>query len=135
MTREELCSIPLTESKIRILDERIKALRVAATSLSAPLSPDKVQSSGAGDRIARIVANIVDVEAEMKETQIRLAELKVEANRLVDELPEPEQSVMALRYCCGYTWARVADETGYDERYVYKIGARALSILFPDRHC
>ena len=130
MTREEFCSIPLTEMRIRILKQSIASLRSLATSLSAPLGGDRVQSSGVSDRVGRIVADIADAEAEMEKEIQRLAELRLEAIKMVEQLPDPEQSIVRLRYIIGMTWERVADESGYDERYVYKIGHRAIEALF-----
>lgn len=130
MTREEFCSIPLTETRIRILKRNIAALRSLATSLSAPLGGDRVQSSGASDRVGRIVADIADAESEMDKEIQRLAELRLEAIRMVQALPEPEQSVMRLRFITGLTWEKVAEEADYEVRYVYKIGHRALDDLF-----
>lgn len=134
MTREEFCSIPLTEMRIRILKQSIASLRSLATSLSAPLGGDRVQSSGTSDRVGRIVADIADAEMDMEEQIKRLAELRLEALKLIQRLPEPDQSIMRLRYIVGMTWERVAVESDYDERYVYKIGHRALDLLFAIEH-
>lgn len=134
MTREEFCSIPLTEMRIRILKQSIAALRTLATSLSAPLGGDRVQSSGTSDRVGRIVADIADAEADMEKDIQRLARLRLEALELIRTLPEPDQSIMRLRYIVGMTWERVAEEADYDERYVYKIGHRALDLLFSIEH-
>ena len=130
MTREEFCSIPLTETKIRILKRNIAALRSLATSLSAPLGGDRVQSSGTSDRVGRIVADIADAESEMDKEIQRLAELRLEAIRMVQALPEPEQSIMRLRFITGLTWEKVAEEVGYTERSCYLIYGKAISTLF-----
>lgn len=130
MTREEFCSIPLTEMRIRILKQSIAALRTLATSLSAPLGGDRVQSSGVSDRVGRIVADIADAEAEMEKEIQRLAELRLEAIRMVEQLPEPDQSVMRLRYIVGKTWETIAEEVGYSERNCYLIQQKAMRQLF-----
>lgn len=130
MTREEFCSIPLTEMRIRILKQSIAALRTLATSLSAPLGGDRVQSSGTSDRVGRIVADIADAEADMEEQIKRLAELRLEALELIQRLPEPDQSIMRLRYIVGLTWERVAEEANYEISWTYRIGRRALDELF-----
>lgn len=130
MTREEFCSIPLTETKIRILKRNIAALRALATSLSAPLGGDRVQSSGTSDRVGRIVADIADAESEMDKEIQRLAELRLEAIKMVQALPEPEQSIMRLRFITGLTWEKVAEEVGYTERNCYLIYGKAISTLF-----
>lgn len=134
MTREEFVSIPLTDLKIRILQQSIATLRITATSLSAPLGGDRVQTSGATDRVGRIVAEIADAELEMDREIQHLAQLRLEAIQLVDGLPDPDQSVMRLRYIVGKHWEDVADEIGYDLRYTYRIGKRAIQRLFPIDH-
>ena len=131
MTREEFISIPLTDLKIRILQQSIATLRITATSLSAPLGGDRVQTSGATDRVGRIVAEIADAEMEMDREIQHLAQLRLEAIQLVDGLPDPDQSVMKLRYIVGKHWDEVADETGYEISWIYRIGKRALNSLFP----
>lgn len=132
MTREEFCSIPLTELRIRILKQSIASLRSLATSLSAPLGGDRVQSSGVSDRVGRIVADIADAEAEMEKEIRRLAQLRLEAIQLVEGLPDPDQSVMRLRYIVGAQWETIADEIGYTERNCYLIHNRAMRKLFND---
>ena len=130
MTREEFLAIPQTERRIRVLKRSIAALRELATSLSAPLGGDRVQSSGVNDRTGRLVAEIADAEAEMEKQIRRLAQLRLEAIRMIRALPEPEQSVMYLRFIAGLTWERVADEMSYSERSCYLICTRAVRILF-----
>ncbi len=134
MTREECMSIPLTDVNIRSLDQAIATLRITATSLSAPLGGDRVQTSGTTDRVGRIVAEIADAELEMDREIQHLAQLRLEAIQMVEGLPDPDQSVMRLRYIVGKHWDEVADETGYDLRYTYRIGRRAISRLFPIDH-
>lgn len=131
MTREEFVSIPQTEKRIRTLKRSIIALRSLATSLSAPLGGERVQASGHSDRTGRLVAEIADTEALLMQQIMRLTELRLEATRIVNSLPDPEQTIVYLRYICGLTWDRVAEESGYDARYVYKIGKKAINSLFP----
>jgi len=130
MTREEFCSIPLTEMRIRILKQSIAALRTLATSLSAPLGGDRVQSSGTSDRVGHIVADIADAEADMEKDIQRLARLRLDALELIRTLPEPDQSVMRLRYIVGMTWEDIAEGMGYSERNCYLIHRRAMRQLF-----
>lgn len=130
MTREELLSIPGTEMRIKVLNASILQLRSLATSLSAPLGGDKVQAPGAKDRIGNIVSSIVDAEAEMKEDIRILASLRLEAVEIVESLPEPELSVMRLRYIVGMKWEDIADEVGYTTRNCFNIRNKALGLLF-----
>ena len=132
MTREEFMSIPLTDLKIRILEQSIATLRITATSLSAPLGGDRVQTSGTTDRVGRIVAEIADAEIEMDREIQHLAQLRLEAIQMVEGLPDPDQSVMRLRYIVGAQWETIADEIGYTERNCYLIHNRAMKKLFND---
>lgn len=132
MTREEFMSIPLTDLKIRILEQSIATLRITATSLSAPLGGDRVQTSGTTDRVGRIVAEIADAEIEMDREIQHLAQLRLEAIQMVEGLPDPDQSVMRLRYIVGAQWETIADEIGYTERNCYLIHNRAMKRLFND---
>jgi DNA-directed RNA polymerase specialized sigma24 family protein len=131
MTREEFLMIPQTERRIRTLKRSVAALRELATSLSAPLGGDRVQSSGVNDRTGRLVAEIADAEDAIIEQLRRLSTLRLEAYRLINTLPDPEQSVAYLRYIVGLTWERVAEESGYETRYCKRLGRRALDWLFP----
>ena len=132
MTREEFVSIPLIETRIRILEQNIKALRSLATSLSAPLGGDRVQSSGTADRVGKMVADIADAEMEMDEQIQKLTALKLEALEMINRLPEPEQGVVRLRYVSGLTWERVADEAGYSIQNCYLLRRKAITRLFGD---
>lgn len=130
MTREEFVSIPLTDLKIRILELNISALRELAISLSAPLGGDRVQTSGTTDRVGRIVAEIADAEMEMEREIQHLARLRLDALELIKRLPEPDQSIMRLRYISGMKWEDVAETTHYEISWAYRIGKRALGIMF-----
>lgn len=130
MTREEFMSIPQTERRIRVLKRSVAALRALATSLSAPLGGDRVQATGSNDRTGRLVAEIADAEVEMEREIRRLAQLRLEAIRMIRTLPDPEQSVLYLRFVAGMTWEHVAEEINYTERGCYLIYARAMRMLF-----
>ncbi len=131
MTLEEFMSSPLTGSKVQILRQNIFSLRILAASLSAPLGGDRVQTSGATDRVGRIVADIADAEREMEREIMHLTRLRLDALELIKRLPEPDQSVIRLRYISGMKWEDVAEATHYEISWAYRIGRRAIDMLFP----
>lgn len=130
MTREEFISIPLTDLRIQLLQQSIASLRITATSLSAPLGGERVQSSGTPDRVGRIVAEIADAQVELEKEIVRLARLRLDALYLIRSLPEPERTIMQMRYIIGKRWDRIAEETNYTERNCYLIQRRAMRRMF-----
>lgn len=63
--KEYLSQVGYMSDDIQRKIEELNRLRTLATSLSINTSPDRVQTSGSKDKIAGIVAKVVDLENEI----------------------------------------------------------------------
>lgn len=64
---------------------------------------------------------------ERKITQLRIEQLRIE--KAIDSLKPRERWVLRLRYIEGQSWRKIAAETHFDERWVYRIHGMALEEL------
>ncbi len=133
MTRNELLAIPVIAAGIERKTEALRDLRDAAISLSSPELGRRAQQGGHADRVGSFAARITDLEAEIRDDRLTLAERRLEAHKLFKTLPDPQlQVIMGLRYEAGYTWERVTEAAELTERHIYRLNRRALSMLFDD---
>jgi hypothetical protein len=117
------------------LDARISAnmleaerLRALATSIPSPgLSQDRVQASGAPDRIGGIVAEIVELETEISAEIDRLVGLKAEIRERIGMMADDDlKLILQKRYLNFQKWEQIAVDMGYNYRWVLKLHNKAL---------
>lgn len=105
----------------------IKQLRCLATSVTAVLKPDKVQTSGAGDKVGHIVSLIVDTEAELQTIINHFFSEKTERIKLIEQLENPlEYTVLHKKYIQYKRFDDIAAEENYTLQYIYEVHAKAL---------
>ena len=132
MTREDLKSIPALASSIAYKEEALRDLRDAAISLSSPELGMRAQRGTYSDRTGTFAGRIIDLEAEIRNEYLRLAELRLEALNLFKALPDLQRAVMGLRYVVGLPWQDVADAAGIVEDYCFTLRRKSLKALFDD---
>lgn len=132
MTREELKSIPALASSIAYKEEALRDLRDAAISLSSPELGMRAQRGTYSDRTGTFAGRIIDLEAEIRNDRLTLAERRLEAHRLSWLLPEPLQSIIRCRYVIGMTWNETAAVTNYDVSYCFRLYQKGVKMLFDD---
>lgn len=64
-----------------------------------------------------------DMNAKIRE-MVKVKRLAMEAIEAVEEIRYRE--VLELYYLNGYTWEKVAEQMGYDQRWVYRLHCKAL---------
>lgn len=64
-----------------------------------------------------------DMNAKIRE-MVKVKRLAMEAIEAVEEIRYRE--VLELYYLNGYTWEKVAEQMGYDQRWVYRLHGKAL---------
>lgn len=64
-----------------------------------------------------------DTNAKIRE-MVKVKRLAMEAIEAVEEIRYRE--VLELYYLNGYTWEKVAEQMGYDQRWVYRLHGKAL---------
>lgn len=76
------------------------------------------------------LAYLHSLEAEVESDLAGLMETKQKLRELLTELDNPQyQTVLSLRYFCGYTWEDIALKMHYSTRHVQRIHNKALEQL------
>lgn len=132
MTREEFVSIPRLAVEVTLKSEALQTIRSAAVSLPSLQLGYRVQQGTHSDRVGSFAGRITDLEQELLQVTARLAELRLEALQLLRALPDPEQSILQLRYVAGLKWGRIAEEMDREESYIHRRHKAALNKLFDD---
>lgn len=111
-----------------ILDE-IRDLEDLATKVTVTFN-DMPGGGGADDKLGIIVANIVDLKADMV-TQAKTIKAEQQiVQAVIDAVDDPDQRhLLRLRYINGYKWERVAVEMNYSFRHTLRIHGAALSAV------
>ena len=101
--------------------------RVLAENVSVAFGQDRVQTSGSGDRVASIVASIVDgereVEALLREYRefSRQAIFELEGMCLLGDAGMEQYKVLHARFIERQTFETIAESLNYSERQVYRL--------------
>ena len=103
--------------------------RECLTSISAPIGGDAVQSSSS-DRMASVIASIIDSEEDLAETAREIERSLREILEAISSVPDATQrAVLTLRYVEGLDWIRVAERVNYEISNTYIIHGRALEAV------
>lgn len=103
--------------------------RECLTSISAPIGGDAVQSSSS-DRMASVIASIIDSEEDLAETAREIERSLREILEAIASVPDATQrAVLTLRYVEGLDWIRVAERVNYEISNTYIIHGRALEAV------
>jgi hypothetical protein len=116
-------------TKIDANQMELERLRALAESVPSPdLSKDRVQTSGAGDRIGGIVAKIVDLEAVIKTEILKFVDLKREIRERIDGIEDDDlRLILQKRYINFQKWEQIAVDMNYGFQWVHKLHKRALN--------
>ena len=100
--------------------------RECLTSISAPIGGDAVQSSSS-DRMASVIASIIDSEVDLAETARQIEKTLREILEAIASVPDAMQkTVLTLRYVEGLDWIKVSERINYEISNTYIIHGRAL---------
>lgn len=115
------------EIKINAKLEQIHRLRDMATSITTTLSPDKVIGSNTGDRTAKCIERIVDLEREIDSEIDVLVNIKREISELISQIDDDGiKTLLELRYINMWRWEKIADRMNYSWRSVHYVHNKAL---------
>ena len=128
--KEELMSISRMRHRINRIQNRVAEIRETMTSLRSPsgvMSPDKVQTSMDGDKLASLVAELDELENryldDMKELQRKITRITDRIDKMEDER---YKQVLFSRYVIGETWEQIAVEMNFFIRHIYRLHGEAL---------
>ena len=101
--------------------------RDLALGITAKMDGDRVQSSGASDKIGNAVGRCVDIEAEIDALIDNLVETKKEVIQTIEQLYSPtEFKLLHLRYIQYVPLKDIADRWGVEYTNVTTTHGRAL---------
>lgn len=101
-------------------------LRESLTGTTVQLKADVV-SGGGSDRMAAVVAKIIDAESQLADESAEVSEALtgvMDAIRSVTD--ETQKAVLTMRYIEGLDWISIAQRIGYEISNTYYIHGRAL---------
>ena len=71
--------------------------------------------------------SLIDFSIKIQQKGDELLNLKIQISSQIDEMHTPEyRRVLRYRYLMGFSWKKVAELMGYDERHIYRIHGNAL---------
>ena len=124
--KEYLKSIRTLDMAIKVKEEELYRLKLNIASLSPQTTGEPVMNSSTTDMMST-VDKIVDMQAVINAEIDRLVDLKEEARTKINQLKDTRYvSLLTDYYINCKTWEQVADDMGYDLRWVYRLHGRAL---------
>lgn len=129
-TKEYLQQIHKAEGKIKRMERSRQQLRAnlySIGSVSGEMSPDKVQSSTAGDAMEKLIAKVDMLEREIIREIAREKRLIRRISAEIERVPDDRyKNILQMRYIMCWKWERIAVDMDLDIRYVYKLHGAAL---------
>ena len=121
----------------RYLDRRIKSktdqmqqMRDLAVKVTQVISDMPKAPSGSTARMADTVSKIIDYETEISIDLEKLVLLKKDILAMTKMLTKPEyQMILEKRYVDMQHWDDIADDLGFDPRWVQRLHGKALAEL------
>lgn len=136
-TKEYLQQVYRISQKVRRLRHRREDLRNDLYSLRSPagsMDADKVQTSTSGDSMLRLIAKVDllerDIDAEIFVLEDRKAMIATQIEELDDER---YKTLLTERYILLHRWDQIADDMGYQLKWVYDLHGQAL-LAFAAHH-
>ena len=111
------------------MKERLDWLRSSLLPEAIRYKQVDVQTSGAGDRMAEVVPEIVGLEQTIAEYVEQLASHQRTAENIISQIEDPECRLLLWLYYLHdpqLTWEQVADKMHVTERTVYRLHGKAL---------
>jgi len=124
MDKQTLRQYQVLEKEIDCLKDEIERLREC---FSAPPIIDGMPRANAyQDRIATLVAKIVDLDNILTEKLSELVECRIRIEEAIGTLETADRLLLRLRYIEGEKWEEVADKMGYSWQGIHLRHSKAL---------
>lgn len=108
-----------------LLDER-ERLRSLAEKITPSLSFAPVHGANT-DKMAPVVANLIEVERYIEKRSKELLRARMEAEQIIDRLPdERHRAVLKSYYFSRRSWEECCVAVGYEWAQIHRIHSRAL---------
>ena len=127
-TKEYLEQIRYMDYAINDMLSERRELRELATKIGVgEQNPDKVQSSGVNDKVARIVVKLADIETELDRRIDEYADLKDRIRAEINELNPNVATILIMRYVSCENFNTIAKTTKYTWRHVMRLHGQGLA--------
>lgn len=125
-----LQSIRGLQMEIEAKKRQRESLYYTVTGSAIKLKAVDVQASTPFDKMGDIMAEVADLDRDIRRGIQTLCKQQAQATRLIDTLADPRhRTILTDYYLNAYTWDKVAELNGYETRQVYRIHGEALNIL------
>lgn len=126
--KEYLKNIERLDAQINVRLSEKDDLKEKLLHITPTLSPDKGSGGGGTqDKVAGIIAKMIDLENKINADIDRFADMKQEALTLLDKMENHTyMTVLHRRYFLHETFERIATDMGYTYRWVTRLHGRAL---------
>lgn len=118
-----------TRRNIDLLEEKLAELESEATRQTAQLTRERKAKHYDPDRLAELVAKIIEVKEEINRQLQQSYELVAKIEKAIAGLPEREKYLIRARYIDCKSWEQVAVEMNYSWKQIHRIHAIALKLL------
>jgi len=126
-----LYDIRAQRARVSLLRERIEALQSDIERITQ-VPRNMPGGAGAGhDVLSGKVAKLVDLKAHLADKVAALEMAALEAESLLDGLPEQQRMIVWLRCVEGLSWRQVARRVHYSEQHcrrIHKVAAEKMSV-------
>ena len=131
--KEYLRQLSRKDARINALIERQRRYRELAERRTAVYRDTPGGGRRCSSSVEEYVAKIIDLEIDRRIDEY--VDLTREIEAAIDRIPDGRyRDVLRFRYVNGWTWEKIADEMGYDERWVRRLhGWALLKIKVPDK--
>ena len=116
-------------AEYQYMKERLDWLRSSLLPEAIRYKQVDVQTSGAGDRMAEVVPEIVGLEQTISEYVETLAAHQQRAERIISQIDRPEFRLLLRLYYLNspqLSWGDVADRMHYELQSIYNMHRQAL---------
>ena len=126
--REYLQQIAKDDKLIQNKCVEVYQLRCLATSVTAPMGVEPVQTSGVSDKVGNITAKIVDLEAEINRMIDKFIDDKRERIAVIEQIDDELQyTILHKHYVQGKAFSLIAEEEHYSTEWISKNHSKALA--------
>lgn len=117
------------EQDIKLLVREIESLRAAAATISSPGFEQHYNPNHATEApFEKVMMEIEEMEKEQAEKLMALIRFKKEITDVINAVEEKDlRLVLHYRYICNWTWTRIGEELGWDEKTIRRWHNKALS--------
>ena len=117
------------EGELKALEEAKKRALERAASVTAALSEDRVQTSEY-NRQEEAIARYIDYELLIDRQTDRLIDIRTEITKAIFALESSTlRTLLIKRYLEFKPWEQIAEEMGYDCRWLLRLHGKALTLI------